>query len=238
MQWFRVTEGRLRYRGRITREPFTAWTATTDGAAAVTNAASSFRIPLFAHARARRQLWRALSRDTSAEPLRATLQAEADRFVSVMAAASYAASLPRTQVSLRRLVVVPRTMIVARARSVLAEGLQRARALATLDENVRVFFFDRVLKEMGRAVQHAKPSPQKPVAAGDEWACVGLDPGFVWVDPLWSGQDWCGHVFMYEMPKNGLSRRERRELETAIERIKAGLPSLSRAQRDGLVRTA
>lgn len=238
MSWFRVSGGRLRYRGRITRDPFTAWAATREGSEALDAVAATMRFRLFASARAARRVWRALDRATRTEALRQALQSEADRYLAVMANVSYAASLPRTTVALRRLVVVPRAMIVGRARQPLWKRLRSSGALAEVPEAARVFLVDRLLTEMDAAVRNASPSPRRPVGAHDGWGCVAVDPQFVWVDPLWSGDEWTGHVFMYEIPPSGLSRQQRKDLAAAITRLREDLPSLSRIERDGLVRSA
>ncbi|HXW07998.1 MAG TPA: hypothetical protein VD833_22400 [Vicinamibacterales bacterium] len=238
MSWFRVSGERFRYRGRITREPFLAWTRSDDGAAAVTSVASTLRIPICTQARARRRMWLSLDRAARSHSLRAVLQTEADRFMDTMASLSYAASLPRAHVALRRLVVVPRTMILGRARPALYDRLRLANGLSGVDDLVRLFFYERLLTEMNRGFERATPTPQSPVRTHTEWACVGLDTKYVWVDPLWSGEDWMGHVFMYEFPPRGLSRRDRRELEEALEKLRGHLEGISRIQREGVVRSA
>lgn len=238
MTWFRVSGERFRYRGRISKDPFTTWAGTKDGMAAVASVASTLKLPLAREARARRRMWTSLDRATRSHSLRAVLQTEADRYVDVMASLSYAASLPRAHVALRRLVVVPRSMIVGRARPALYDRLRLADGLSGVDDLVRLFFYERLLTELNRAFEAAKPSPQAPIRSHDEWACVGLDTQFVWVDPMWCGEDWMGHVFMYELPPMGLSRNDRRELELAIEKMQSQLANLSRVQREGMVRSA
>lgn len=238
MSWFRVSGERFRYRGRITRDPFVAWTQTVDGTAAVASVASTMRLPICTYARARHRMWKSLDRAARSTSLKSVLQTEADRYMDVMASLSYAGSLPRAHVALRRLVVVPRTMILGRARPALYDRLRLANGLSGVDDLVRLFFYERLLTEMNRAFEQSNPSPQSPVRTHDEWACVGLDTKFVWVDPLWSGEEWTGHVFMYELPPMGLSRRDRKELEVAIEKTREQLKTLSRVQREGVVRSA
>jgi hypothetical protein len=133
---------------------------------------------------------------------------------------------------------VPRTMVVGRARMGLCQRLARLEPLRALPEPVQVFFFERLLKEMNHALQQARPSPRHPVLAHDGWTCVGVDPQFLWVDPMWAGEAWAGHVFMFEMPSSGVTRRQRLEIEATIERMRAQLPALSRIQRDGVIRSA
>jgi hypothetical protein len=91
---------------------------------------------------------------------------------------------------------------------------------------------------MGAALQKASPSPRQPVQARDEWACVGVTKGLVWVDPLWADDDATGHVFMYEFPRPGMPRPTPRELNAAIADMSAGVGTLSRLQRFAMVRAA
>ncbi len=239
MGWFRVSKGRLEYRGRITRRPFTEWCATKDGAAAMARAAAGIRFTLLGRQRAaRRRTWQALEGTARVDAVVAAIQGEAARYMSVFASLSYADALPRANVALHRLVVVPRSMIAARARAGLFERLERSAALSGLDAAVRAFFLDRLLIEMDAAVQETSPSPRRPVHAHDEWACVGLSKDLVWVDPLWSGADGAGHVFMFELPRAGLGRTERKALERAVADLKERASGLTRLQRADLVRAA
>ena len=62
MAWFKIADGRLRFRGRITQEPVVEWLTSEDGVAAVQAAASQIRFALFGRTRAarrrmRRELW-------------------------------------------------------------------------------------------------------------------------------------------------------------------------------------
>jgi hypothetical protein len=238
MGWFRVTRGRLGYNGRITRDPFTTWSATGKGAEAIARAARGIRFSLIGKKRsARRRTWRALEAATRAESLAAAIGAEAARFMEVLADLSYAVALPRAHIALHRLVLVPRAMIVGRAHTGLIERLDRAAELSHLDEEVRIFLLNQLAIEMDDALQRVSPSPRRPVQARDEWACVGISTGTVWTDPLWTG-DTTGHVFMYEFPRAGLRRRERQALEAAIQELTVSSSSMSRAERFALVRAA
>jgi hypothetical protein len=237
--WFHVSDGRLRYRGRITRQPFLAWIGTPEGKAAVDAAASQLGFCLFGRARtARRQMWRRLKSAAASEEVRAALQAEPERYLAVWTELAYAPALPRLSVALHRLVVVPRTMIAARALSALTARLMSLGAFAALDGPLRTFLCDRVIFEMDEAIRRASPSPRRPVEARESWACVAVDPRFMWVDPLWSGRDWLGHVMMFEIPTTRPSRKDRKELEAAVERLQGSLSNLSVVQRDGTVRSA
>ena len=238
MQWFAVKRGRLGYRGRLSRAPLTAWFSTKEGADAVSDAAKRARLKLFAASRTRRALWKALDRAARSEPVREALQREADQFAKVLGQACFAPALPRLQVALHRLVVVPRALIAARARSGVRQRMWNLPPLATVDETVRAFFCEQILIELDRAVERASPSPSKPVQGADGWSCIGTDRPYVWVDPLWAGADWSGHLVMFEFPGRALSRDQRKELHTAIRQLEEGLGTLSRVQRDAIVRRA
>jgi hypothetical protein len=238
MSWFKVSDGHVRFRGRITRKPFTDWTGTPEGAAAVEHLARQLRFALFGRARsARRRLWRELESAVHNEQVKGILAASPDYYLNAMTELAYAPALPRVAVELRRMVVIPRTMIAARARSALNSRLMVSAAYADLNESLRAFLCDRLVWEIDDAIRRAKPSAKNPVSAREAWTCLGLDDQFVWIDPLWSGKDWLGHVFMFEMPERA-SRRDRREIENAMAQLRQSLPELSQVQRDGTVRSA
>lgn len=239
MSWFRVSRGRLEYRGRISREPFTRWTGTKEGAAAIARVAAGIRFSVFGRSSAARgRIWRALEDATRVESLATAVASEATRYMQVLARLSYADALPRVHIAFHRLVLVPRAMIAGHARAALFKRLGEMPTLADLDEPARIFFLDQLVMEMDAALQNASPSPRQPVQAHEEWACVGISTGLVWVDPLWSGADGTGHVFMYEFPPAGLPRRERHALKAAIAEMAARVSSLSPLQRLDMVRAA
>jgi hypothetical protein len=238
MSWLVVNQGTLRFRGRLSREPFSAWVGTKEGADAVRSAAAGYRFRLMAAARARRGLWRSLEIAARSAPVRSALEEEALRFAATLAQVSYAPGLPRTTIALRRLVVVPRALVVARARMGVRERIWKLLAAAGVEESVRTFFCERLLIEADLAIEVARPSAKRPVVGADGWWCVGTDRPYVWVDPLWAGAHWVGHLFMYELPRAGLSRAERRDLDEAVAHLQTDLSSLSRLQRDALVRMA
>jgi hypothetical protein len=89
---------------------------------------------------------------------------------------------------------------------------------------------------MDAALQKASPTPRDPVQAHDEWACVGISKDVEWADPLWSGPDGVGHVFMFEFPRAGLSRKDRKAIEESIREMAESVTSLSKIQRYAMVR--
>ena len=239
MSWFDVTGGHLRFSGRITREPVHAWMMSEEGAAAIQAAAREVRFSLLGRRRsARRQVHRALWKAVSASTLRETLAAECDRYLGAWTQLAYAPSLPRLNLTSRRLVIVPRVMILGRTASGITERVSGALQAADVPDPFRAFLPRWLLGRMDDAIRRVRPCPARPVFAHESWACVALDHDFIWVDSLWSGPDWRGHVVMFEMPAPRLQRRERRELEAGIAQLTQSLPNLTRLQRDSKVRVA
>lgn len=239
MSWFRVSRGRLEYRGRITKEPFSRWTHTPEGVAEVSRVAAGMRFSLFGrnHA-ARRHLWRTLDTAVRTQSVAEAIAAEAPRFMQVVAKLAYSDGLPRAVIALHRLVIVPRAMIAGHARVALSKRLNDLPELSGLDDAVRFFLFDQLVIEMDAALQKASASARTPVTGHDEWSCVGVSRELVWVDPMWAGPDGTGHVFMYEFPRAGLPRRDRKLLENAINAMSANVSSLTNLQRNAMVRAA
>ncbi len=133
MSWFKIADGRLRFRGRITKQPVIDWLTSEDGTAAVQAAASQIRFALFGRLRAarrrmRRELWEAVD----APAVREVIAAECDSYLAAWAELAYAPSLPRATIALQRLVVVPRTMILARTLSRVMVRVAACPAIADL----------------------------------------------------------------------------------------------------------
>lgn len=239
MNWFRVSRGRLEFRGRITRDRFNRWTTTEEGAAAVGRVAEGLGFSLFGRNRAaRRSLWRELDQATRPSSVVEAIADEASRYMQTVARLAYSDGLPRAHIALHRLVLVPRALIAGHARAALCKRLAEIPELAGLDEAVRIFLFDQLVIEMDAALQKGELSVRNPAQAQDEWACVGVSKGVVWVDPLWAGPDGTGHLFMYEFPRVGLSRKDRKALETAIADMSTSVALLTNLQRNAMIRTA
>lgn len=239
MTWFEVSDGRPRFRGRITNDPVIEWTNSAEGAAAIREAAREVGFSLFGRTRAaRKRVRRELHGALDTAPIRSAVAVEPTRYLEVWSELAYAPSLPRVAVALQRLVVVPRTMVLARALPGLAARLTACAGFTDLPETFRAFFCRRLLRDMDEAIVRAKPSPDRPVLAREGWACVAVERELEWIDPMWSGPDWRGHVLLFEMPRARLQRRERRELEAGIARLTQDLSALSRERRNGTVRVA
>ena len=237
MAWFDVSGGRLRFR-RTSRDPVREWLDGAEGADAIRSAAREVRFALLGRARvARRQLARTLSKAINSPSARTALDAECEHFLSTWTQLAYAPALPRLTLDGRRLVVVPRTMIVGR--SARGTSTRLAAALgASVPDGFKMFFSSWVLRAMDEAIRRAAPDPKRPLHAKESWSCVHVEPGFLWVDPFVSGDGWRGHVMMFELPPAGLRRRERQALVSAIAELTTSLPNLTRLVRDTTVRLA
>lgn len=239
MQWFEIRDERLRYRGRIDRAPYAAWVDSAEGKKAIDAVAARLRFRLFGKRRAaKREVWRALKHAAEHEPLRSALQGAADEYGRALGELPYGSGLPRTQVALRRIVVVPRVMMAARARARVGTRVLQSGGMPDVDDTVRAFFLDELVAQIDAAVRRRRPSPSRPLRGAQEWTCIGVDTEYVWVDPYWSGPGWFGHLFMYEWPAAGIARRDRKALEAAVEELRIGLGVLSRQNRHELVKAA
>lgn len=238
MAWFRVASNRLRYRGRLSKEPYAAWVRTSEGEAAIDARARQDRLYIFPRARARRRIWRDLERTARGDVLRAAIQTEADHFGRVVVEASHAPGLPRRTIALHRLIILPRTIVAARVRAGVRRRLFNSATLAALDARVRDFFCEQLVVELDSAVAEGRPSVFRPVQTNETWGCVGRDAECLWVDPMFSGPGWGGHLLMFEFPREGLSRKQRKEVDRAVHDLQTSLVHLSRIQRGAIVRMA
>lgn len=239
MSWFDVADGRLRFRGRITRQPILEWVASTDGVKAVDAAARAIRFSLFGRTRAaRRRIGRALWEAMNAPALRDTVAAECDRYVAAWTELAYAPALPRLTIALHRLVVVPRALIIGRSSPGACTRVAASFETPPATEPFKTFLGRWILGQMEVAIRRAEPSPRRPLHARESWACVAMDRKLVWIDPQWTGADWRGHALLFEIPVGGLQRRDRHKLEEAIRELQQSVSLLSRLERDGVVHLA
>jgi hypothetical protein len=236
--WFRVTSNRLQYRGRLSRAPFAAWANTPEAATAIDERASTDRLYLFRRTRARSRMWRELEIASRNESVRQAIQDEAGHFATVIVEASHAPGLPRRTVAFHRLVIVPRTLIAARARAGLRKRVYNSDALRTVDPHVRDFLCEQLVIELDAAIAASQPSVFKPVLTRDVWGCVGRDTTYQWVDPLFSGAGWGGHLLMFEFPREGFTRKARKEVDRGVQDLQNSLANMSHLQRNAIVRMA
>ena len=239
MGWYKVQDGRVVYAGALTRDRYAAWAGTKAGAAAIEATSKTIGFRLFGRVRAaRKQIWREMAAAAKSDDGRAAMQAAADLYGRTISTLAYAQGLPRTTVGLRRLVLVPRALVAGRARTAIVERLNQCGAIASRPAAERDFLFETTLAEVDAAVRASRPAVQRPVRASPEWVCIGAETRFAWVDQYWSGEGWSGHWFVYEMPRDPLTRADRKALEQAVETLHAGLATLSRERRHAVVRLA
>jgi len=237
MAWFDVSRGRLRFR-RTSREPVREWLESSEGVDAIQSGAREVRFSLLGRARvARRRLARTLSEAINSPSVTTALTAECEHFLEVWTQLAYAPALPRRTLDGRRLVVVPRAMIVDRSLGG-AETRLGAALGPSVPEGFKLFFARWVLRSMDAAVGRAAPAPKRPVHAPESWSCVHVDPEFLWVASFVPDNLWPGHVMMFELPPSDLRRRDRQALVAAIAELTTSLPSLTRIARDGTLRMA
>src|SRR5262245_20327447 len=195
MSWFTVADGRLRFGGRVTKDPIREWLATSDGESAVADSARRARFSLFGRTRAaRRRMSRALWEAISARAVRQAIAAECEAYVAAWTPLAYAPPLPRVSVEYRRVVVVPRVMIVWRVASRIMARIASSIHVPDVPDPFRAFFSQWVAGRMDLAVQRASPSPRSPLHAKESWACVGADNEMLWVDMFGLGAEWKGQV--------------------------------------------
>ena len=238
--WVRYRRGRARYTGRITRAPFVAWLATPEGRAALEDAASHARFAFLAQARARRRLWRRLAAAARDRNVMVAIQSEMDAYPGRLREFAYADGLPRLSVNLHRIVVVPRLLINGAAYGAIARRLRSERVFASLDggDALRDFFVRTLVDHLDGAIAATTPSPKRPLAVDSEWISVGLDGAFVWRIPLLNEPPWDGHHYVLELTRDPITRAVRKAVAAAVERIQASLPSLSRIERNEILRRA
>jgi hypothetical protein len=217
-----------------------AWTDTPEGRAAVAAVARHMRFSLLGKERAaRRRLWRGLVTATRDERIVAMLQREVDAYLGRLGQLVYADGLPLTGVNLHRLVVVPRVLLNSAAYRSIATNFSRQPAVASLEwgESLREFFFLRLIREIHAAIVRAEPSPKHPLGAGDDWISVGLNTAFVWRVPF-KAPAWAGHHYVLELTRDPITRAVRKAVVERIRGFEASLPSLSRLERNDILRRA
>jgi hypothetical protein len=239
--WVRNAGGRLIYTGRLARGPFSAWTTTSEGAAALEAARARTRFALFGRARAaRRRLWQQLAVAARQETVVALIQREIEAYLDRAGELAYAHGLPRLGVDLRRLVVVPRVLLNGAAYDVLLKQLNAQAGFASLEGGIplRHFFVVTLIRAIETAIASARPSPGRPIASGKEWMTVGLDAAFVWRLPLVREPLWEGHHYVLESTREPVTRAVRKATAASIAQLEASLQTLSRTERNEILRAA
>ena len=239
--WVRRSCGRLVYTGRITRGPFTAWTQTEEGQAAVKQIAARIRFSFLGKTRAAvRRLWRQLAGAARDPAVVAALDLEVQAYLQRLGELAFAEGLPRCGVDLRRLIVVPTVLLNGVACTALARQLKQQPAFAAVEGGnaLRDFFVATLISEMTAAVAAARPSPGSPLTAGADWISVGVNTAFVWRVPVFQAPPWDGHHYVLELTREPITRAVRKAVAAKIDAFEASLPALSRAERGEVLRRA
>jgi hypothetical protein len=239
--WLRYSRGRVTYTGRLNRAPFVAWTETTEGRTVLDRIASTIRFSLIGRKlAARHRVWRRLVAMARDEAVVACVQSEAQAYLERPGRFAYADGLPRIGVSLHRLVVIPRVLLNGAAYRGIAGKLTACPAFATLEggESLRDFFILTLVEHLDTAVAAARPTPKRPLPAGDCWMTVGMNGRFVWRVPVVKSPPWDGHHYVLELTRDPVTRRLRKAVSAAIDQLEASLKTLSRDARQDIVRRA
>jgi hypothetical protein len=238
--WVRYSGGRAVYRGRITRAPFTAWTRTAEGRAAIERHAAELRLPWFAKARTTTRLWQQLSAAAKDPSVAATIQSELDLYLERLQQFAYAEGLPRVGVDLHRLVVVPRVLVNGTVRGAIARRLNAQPAFAMVEggDAIRELFVQTLVDHADAAVARTSPSLRRPLPAGRHWISVGVNGNFVWRVPLLKEPPWDGHHYVLELTRDPITRALRKAVAAAIAQVESALPGLSRSERNEILKRA
>jgi hypothetical protein len=236
----RFSRGQVRYTGRIARATFATWAESSEGRAALEPVASQMRFALFGKMRAaRRRVWRQLAHAARAKAVVVDVQREVDRYLQRLDTIAYAHDLPLSAVHLRRLVVVPRVFVNADAYRRIDAALRAQPAFAAVDAvtSLRTWFVLTLIGNLEAAIAQARPSPQRPLPAGDSWIMVGVNEQFEWRSAI-GGPVWPGHYYVLELRRIAITRAVRKAAREAVADLEASLPSLSRVHRSEILRSA
>jgi hypothetical protein len=238
--WVRYSGGRAVYRGRISRGPFAAWARTDEGREVVARLCAHVRIPLLVEMRTVRRLWRQLAAAASDEGVVNCVQSELDLYLERLQQFAYAEGLPRVGVDLHRLVVVPRVLVNGAVRGAIARRLKGEPAFAHVEggDPIRELFVQTIVDHADAAVARCAPSLKRPLPAGRHWISVGVNGNFVWRVPMLQEPPWDGHHYVLELTRDPITRAVRKAVTAAIKQIEASLPSLSRVERNDILRRA
>jgi hypothetical protein len=236
----RYSFGRAKFTGRIPRVPFAAWAASPGGRLVVEGVQSNIRFSLFGRRRAaQRRIWRRLNEAARNKSVVDAMQREIDAYLTRLDPLVYAHDLPRASVDLRRLVVVPRSLVNSAAYRRIVAALDGHLAPVATDDHGSLldWFVLLMISGMEAAVVAAQPSPRRSMPAGSDWVAVGVNERFEWGVPL-EGPAWLGHYYVLELTSTPVTRAVWKGAEAAISNLEAALPSLSRVHRNGILRAA
>lgn len=236
----RYSGGRVKYTGRIDRAAFGAWCASSDGRSVLDPIVAQTRFSLLGKARAaRRRLFRELTEAARSSTVVGALQREIDSYLTRLDALAFARDLPCAGIDLHRLVVVPRLFANSLFERRIDAMLEVEPAFAKQKGHPRLrhWFTLTLVDAVEAAVMDARPSPKRPLPGGDAWTIVGVNGQFEWRLPL-TGPAWPGHFYLLERTHRPMTRAVRKAAGDAIAQMEISLPSLSRSERNEILRQA
>jgi hypothetical protein len=198
------------------------------------------RFSLLGKARAaRRRLFRELTEAARSSTVVAALQREIDSYLTRLDALAFARDLPCAGIDLHRLVVVPRLFANSLFERRIDAMLEVEPAFAKQKGHPRLrhWFTLTLVDAVEAAVMDARPSPKRPLPGGDAWTIVGVNGQFEWRLPL-TGPAWPGHFYLLERTHRPMTRAVRKAAGDAIAQMEISLPSLSRSERNEILRQA
>jgi hypothetical protein len=236
----RFRRSRIRYTGRVDRSAFLAWCGSDVARATLASIAERIRFaPLGRMRAARRRLWNEVATAARSAVVVNSCQSETENYLARLEIIVHAVGLPCVHVALHRLIVVPRLLANAAIDRRLDLTLATEPAFATINgrAGVREWFISEVIGSVEWAIQQERPSLKAPLRAADEWAVVGVDDRFEW-RPAISGVRWPGHYYLFERTLQPITRAVLKAASVATATLEPSLSSLSRLQRDEILRRA
>jgi hypothetical protein len=236
----RYSRGQVKYTGRIDRAAFIAWCDSSDGRSVLDPLVAKIRFSFLGKARAaRRRLFRELTAAARSATVVAAVQREIDSYLTRLDTLAYARDLPCAGVDLHRLVVVPRLFANSITQRRLDAVLEAEPGLARHHGHqlLRDWFTLTLVDGIAAAVMHGRPSPKRPLTGGDAWTIVGVNGQFDWRLQL-TGPAWPGHFYLLERTHRPMTRAVRKATGDAIAQMEISLPSLSRSERNEILRQA
>jgi hypothetical protein len=236
----RFSRVRAAYTGRMLRTAFDEWAESREGVSALNEVGSEMFFALFGRRQAARsQVWKQLRRAARAEAVALIAQHELDEYLPHLGTLVFARELPRVGVDLRRLVVVPRMFVNGQAYRRVDTALRTEPEFAGLDggDSLCRAFAVTLVDSIATAIAAVRPSPDHPLAAGDDWIAVGVNEQYEWRVPF-DGPAWPGHYFVLEVTRTPITRAVRRTVAETIAHLEASLSSLTPLRRSEILRKA
>jgi len=233
------SRGRLIYTGHVARSAFNVWAASIDGLELLDKVGFELRWAPFGRiGAARRRVWRELRQTVRSPHLTVALQREVDAVLGRLDTIVHAHDLPRVNVDLRRLVVVPRLFVNAEAYRGISTVLRNEPMFSTAETvALSEWLIVTIVGAMESAVLRERPSVARPLQAAQTWMIVGVNQQFEWRVPF-EGPAWPGHYYALELTAQPITRSVRKAAEKVIGGLEQSLPTLPKNRRSDIIRRA